>query len=127
MIRFRRMMFPCVPAVITRPLVLPVIELCSMTLSFALRSPMPKLFPWAVYPFPLSRFPRSRLRLAPPNSHMPPHGATGFPLRTETLLLISCPDPPPTRTPEKQFVDSVMPVTVTPVLWKTNTPGPRNC
>ena len=116
--RFRRMMFPWTNAFIKRPFVFPVTVLYSTMLSLVPVPciPMPKLFPWAAYPFPLSRFPRSRLRLAPPKIHMPPQAKVAFPFRTEILPLISWPDPPPTNMPEKQLVETVTPVTVAPLL-----------
>jgi len=49
-------------------------------------------------------------------SHMPPHGALGLPLRTETLASSSLSDPAVTIIPENQLLDSVTPLTTTPVL-----------
>jgi hypothetical protein len=87
---------------------------------------MPKFAPWDVKPFPLSRFARSRLRLAPA-SHMPPQGLAPLPFRTETLFLIRLSDdPPPKRMPEAQLVNAVTPLTVTPVLPATRIPVFRN-
>ena len=76
---------------------------------------MPKLFPWAEYPFPLNRFARSRLWLAPPYSHMPPHGWVLFPFRTAMLSLTVWPEPPPTKMPDMQLFAVVTPITVTPL------------
>lgn len=125
--RFRLITFPRVP-VMKRPFVFPKTVFSSTTLSLVpVSRPIPKFFPWSAYPFPLSRFARSRLRLAPPNSHMPPQGKVPFPLRTEMFSLNSLSDPPPTKMPEKQVVETVTPVTVTLLLLLKKIPGPRNC
>jgi len=126
--RLRRMMFLSIPATNTIPFVFPTIVLSSITLSLlpGATIPIPKLFPWAVKPFPLVRFARSRLRLAPPVSHIPPHGLLRFPFRTETLFSTRFSDPPLTKIPERQFVDTVTPVTVTPVLPRIRMPSNRN-
>jgi hypothetical protein len=58
--------------------------------------PMPKLLPAVENPFPLIRFARSRLRLVPPASHIPPHAETGCAFRTETLPSNRLSDPLPT-------------------------------
>jgi hypothetical protein len=55
--------------------------------------PMPKLLPGAEIPFPLIRFARSRFRLAPPASHMPPQAAVTLPFRIETLFSSRLLDP----------------------------------
>jgi hypothetical protein len=55
--------------------------------------PIPKLLPAVENPFPLIRFARSRLRLAPPASHIPPHAETGCAFRTETLFSSRLLDP----------------------------------
>jgi hypothetical protein len=55
-----------------------------LSASAGLGRPMPKLLPWAAYPFPLIRFARSRLRTLPA-SHMPPQAAVLAPLRMEIL------------------------------------------
>jgi hypothetical protein len=119
--RFRRMTFPWTPAARNIPFEFPTTVLSSITLpvSVAATRPMPKLFPCATYPFPLSRFPRSRLRLAPPVSHMPPQGLLTFPLRTATLRSTRWSDPPAMKIPEKQLVEVVTPVIVAPVLLRS--------
>jgi len=93
---FLRMIFPWTPASTTIPFVFPTTMLSTMTLSLdappMLRRPMPKLLPWLAYPFPLDRFARTRLRLAPPTSHMPPHGLATFPFRTVMFASISLSD-----------------------------------
>ena len=117
MTTFRRMTFPWTVAVRNKPFVFPTIVLSSTMLSLVpvLSIPIPKLLSWAEYPFPLVRFARSRLRLTPPNTHMPPQGLAPFPFRTAVFPLISWPEPPPTKMPEAQLVETVTPVTVRPL------------
>jgi len=109
---FLRMIFPSTPASTTIPFVFPTTMLSTMTLSLGappmLMRPMPKLLPWVAYPFPLNRFARTRLRLAPPVSHMPPHGLETFPFRTEIFASSSLSeDPVVTKSPVMQLVDAV--------------------
>jgi len=89
------MTFPSTPATRVIPFALPTTVFPTMTLSLvpATIRPMPKLLPWTAYPLPLSRFARSRLRLAPPASHIPPHAAVTFPFRTEMLFSSRLLDP----------------------------------
>src|SRR5262249_16840861 len=128
-IRFRRMTFPETPAARNTPFEFPRRVLSSITLpvSLGVMRPMPKLFLCSMIPFPPSRFPRSRLRLAPPASHMPPQGLLAFPLRTTTLRLTWWSDPPETKIPEKQLVEIVTRVIVAPLLVRSRMPCPRNC
>jgi len=128
-IRFRRMTFPPTPVARNIPFEFPRTVFSSITLpvSLAVMRPMPKLFPCSTNPFPPSRFPRTRLRLAPPASHMPPQGLLRFPLRTATLPWTWWSDPPETKIPEKQFVEMVTSVIVAPVLLTSRMPCPRNC
>lgn len=128
--RFLRTTLPWTPGTSTMPFVLPKTTLSTMTLSFvlAVTSPIPKLFPCAAYPFPLNRFARTRFRLAPAASHMPPQGAPVFPLATAVFASRSLSvDAPVTMTPEKQLVAMVTCVTSTrelaPVMM---IPCPRN-
>src|SRR5215471_13117026 len=127
--RFARKRLPWTPGARKIPFVFPIIMFSSTTfpVSAALGRPMPKFAPWDVKPFPLSRFARSRLRLAPPVSHMPPQGLAPLPFRTETLFSIRLSDDPRlNRMPEAQLVDAVTPLTVTPVLPATWIPVFRN-
>src|SRR5262249_2185972 len=128
-LRFRRMTFPEAPAARNTPFEFPRSVLSSITLpvSLAVMRPMPKLFPCSTIPFPPSRFRRSRLRLAPPASHMPPQGLLAFPLRTTTLRLTWGSGPPETKSPEKQLVEIVTREIVAPLLVRSRMPWPRNC
>ena len=106
------------PASTTMPFTFPTTWLSTRTLSLGapprLMSPRPKLLPWVAYPFPVNRFARTRLRLAPPVSHMPPHGRLPFPFRTEVFPSSSLSDAPNvTMIPDMQFVDTVTCVTNT--------------
>ena len=96
MTKFFRKRFPADPANTTIPFVFPTIVFSSMMLPVTVAPPgvpMPKLLPGAENPFPLIRFARSRLRLAPPASHIPPHAAVGCAFRTETLFSSRLLDP----------------------------------
>jgi hypothetical protein len=96
MMKFFRRRFPAAPANRIIPFAFPTMMFSSMMLSVAVAPPgvpIPKLLPGADNPFPLIRFARSRLRLAPPASHMPPHAAVGFAFRTETLFSSRLLDP----------------------------------
>ena len=87
--KFFRRRFPVAPGNSIIPFAFPTIVFSSMMLPVAVAPPgvpMPKLLPGAEIPFPLIRFPRSRLRLAPPASHIPPQAAVTFPFRIETLF-----------------------------------------
>ena len=96
MMKFFRRRFPAAPANRMIPFALPTMVFSSMMFSVAVAPPgvpMPKLLPGADNPFPLIRFARSRLRLAPPASHIPPHAAVMFEFRTETLFSSRLLDP----------------------------------
>jgi hypothetical protein len=96
MIKFFRTRFSADPGNRMIPFVFPTTMFSSMMLPVTVAPPgvpMPKLLPWVESPFPLIRFARSRLRLAPPASHIPPHGETGCPFRTETLFSSRLLDP----------------------------------
>jgi hypothetical protein len=100
------------------PFVLPTTVLSTMTLSAGVSpwfncSAIPKLLPCVAYPFPPVRFPRSRLRFEPPNSHMPPQAIVALPLRTAMLPSNSLSGECPTRIPEAQLVDAVTSATRT--------------
>ena len=115
---FPRMMLPWTPAVRNIPFTFPTISLSSIVLSVSegVTKPIPKLLPCAANPFPLTRFSRSRLWLAPPASHMPPQGLLTLPFRIEILPSNWFrEDPPVTKIPEAQFVDVVTPVTLAPM------------
>ena len=110
------MMFPSTPATRVIPFALPTTVFSTITLSFVpgLTRPMPKLFPWAAYPFPLNRFARSRLRLAPPASHIPPQGEVLLPLLTPVFATRSLSvEAPVTKIPDRQLVATVTWVTST--------------
>ena len=96
MMKFFRMRFPAAPGNRIIPFAFPTTMFSSMILSVAVAPPgvpMPKLLPGVENPFPLIRFARSRLRLAPPASHIPPHAAVGCAFRTETLFSSRLLDP----------------------------------
>ena len=87
--KFFRRTFPAAPGNSIIPFAFPTIIFSSMRLPVAVAPPgvpIPKLLPGAEIPFPLIRFARSRLRLAPPASHIPPQAAVTFPFRIETLF-----------------------------------------
>lgn len=96
MTKFFRTRFPVFPAKSNIPLELPTMMLSSMMLSVAVAPPgvpMPKLLPGVDKPFPLIRFARSRLRLAPPASHIPPQAAVGCEFLIATLFSSTFSDP----------------------------------
>ena len=88
MMKFFRTIFSAAPANRIIPFAFPTMTFSSMMLPITVAPPgvpMPKLLPGVENPFPLIRFARSRLRLAPPDSHIPPHAAMTLPFRIETL------------------------------------------
>ena len=94
--KFFRTRFPAAPANRIIPFALPPMMFSSMMLSVAVGPPgvpMPKLLPGVDNPFPLIRFARSRLRLAPPASHIPPHAVVTFEFLTDTLFSSKLLDP----------------------------------
>ena len=94
--KFFRRRFPSTPANRIIPFAFPTMMFSSMMLPVTVAPPgvpMPKLLPGIENPFPLIRFARSRLRLAPPASHIPPHAAVTCPFRTETLFSSRLLDP----------------------------------
>lgn len=127
--KFRRTMFPDMPATRTIPFVFPVTLLSSITLSLVpgATRPMPKLLRWVAYPFPLVRFARSRLWLLPPDSHMLPHRLMGFPLRTDVFSssVLSL-DARFTKIPDQQLLFAVTRLILTPVAVRRRMPNCRN-
>ena len=96
MMKFLRRRFSAAPGNRMIPFAFPTMTFSSMMLPVTVAPPgvpMPKLVPGVENPFPLIRFARSRLRLAPPASHIPPHGEVTCPLRTETLFSSRLLDP----------------------------------
>ncbi len=96
MTKFFRTEFPAAPANRMIPFALPTTMFSSMMLSVTVLPPgvpIPKLLPGVDNPFPLIRFARSRLRLAPPASHIPPHAEVAFAFRTEMLFSSRLLDP----------------------------------
>jgi len=96
MTKFFRRRFPSAPANKIIPSEFPTTMFSSMMLPITVPPPgvpMPKLLPGVENPFPMIRFARSRLRLAPPASHMPPHAEVGCEFRTETLFSSRLSDP----------------------------------
>jgi len=94
--KFFRRRFPAAPGNSIIPFAFPTIMFSSIMLPVTVAPPgvpIPKLLPGAEIPFPLIRFARSRLRLAPPASHIPPHDAVMFEFRTETLFSSRLSDP----------------------------------
>ena len=94
--KFFRRRFPAAPGNSIIPFAFPTIMFSSMMLPVAVAPPgvpMPKLLPGVEIPFPLIRFARSRFRLAPPASHIPPQAAVTFPFRIETLFSSRLLDP----------------------------------
>jgi hypothetical protein len=130
MTKFPAMMFPSTPATRVIPFALPTTVFSTMTLSVTLGAirPMPKLLLWVESPFPMSRFARSRLRLAPVDSHMPPHGnEVVLALRTEMFPSISLSVVALTKIPDIQLVEAVICVTSTRLLPRLMfMPMPRN-
>ena len=96
MTKFFRRRFPAAPGNRIIPFAFPTMMFSSMMLPVTVAPPgvpMPKLLPGAENPFPLIRFARNRLRLAPPASHIPPHAERGCAFRTETLFSSRLLDP----------------------------------
>ena len=94
--KFFRRRFPSVPANKIIPSEFPTTMFSSMMFPVTVAPPgvpMPKLLPGVENPFPITRFARSRLRLAPPDSQMPPHAEVGCAFRTETLFSSTLLDP----------------------------------
>ncbi len=94
--KFFRRRLPAAPANKMIPSEFPTMMFSSMMLPITVAPPgvpMPKLFPGVENPFPMIRFARSRLRLAPPASHMPPHAMAGCEFRTATLFSSTLLDP----------------------------------
>lgn len=124
------MRLPSTPATSVIPLALPTTVFPTMTLSFAPAAirPIPKLLPWVASPFPISRFSRSRFRVAPVDSHMPPHGnVVLLALRTAILPSITLSSDAATKIPDMQFVEAVTCVTNTRELPRLMLmPIPRN-
>ena len=123
--KFFRSRFPADPANRMIPVVLPTIMFSSMMLPVTVAPPgvpIPKLLPGVDNSFPLIRFARSRLRLAPPASHMPPHAAVTWLFRIAALFSNRLFDPLFTWNPEAQFVELVTSRTVELLLLFNWTP-----
>ncbi len=124
------MRFPVAPGNRRNPSTFPTMMFSSMMLPVTVAPPgvpMPKLLPAVENPFPLTRFARNRLRLAPPASHIPPQAETRCPFRKDMLFSIRLSDPLPTQKPEAQLVELVTSLTVEPLVLASWTPWPRNC